>query len=262
MTTTRKLAPLAALVALSLLTSGCGTDADGGGAADGGSSPTPAAGDEAPAEPSPEPTAEPEVDEPEDEPTPDRPTAPPKKSVAAGTVGGGSAATAEGKGDAEVTFVRDGEFAVVIELDCARCDGTTVLTGPGRGTPFGEADGALTGEYLMDVFEGSDAEQSVWIAADGPWTLRFSSWNDLTPQAGPWSGTGSTVIFLGGEAAQAEVSWMPADADDSFQGRYFGTDEAAARMFGDTEEFTDVVELAQPGVLAITTDGEWTVTPG
>ncbi|GAA1984707.1 hypothetical protein GCM10009718_22620 [Isoptericola halotolerans] len=262
MTATRKLVPAASLVVLALLTGGCGTDVDGGGAPDGGSSQTPVAGAEASAEPSPEPTAEPEVEEPEEEPAPERPTAPPEKSVAAGTVAEGSAATAEGKGDAEVTFERDGEFAVVVELDCARCEGPTVLTGPDRMTPFGEADGALTGEYLMDVFQDSEPEQSLWVAADGPWSLRLSSWNDLTPEPGPWSGSGSTVIFLGGDAETAEVSWTPAGAGDSFQGRYFGTEEAAARMFGDSEEFTDDIELAQPGVLAITTDGEWSITPG
>lgn len=264
MITSRRTAlPLLTVVAASFLLGGCvdvGAGEDGGASASVGEAPSPTV--TSPPEPSTEPSSGPTA-EPSAEPSagPERPTAPPERSVEAGTVAEGSAATVEGKGDAEVTFVRDGEFAVVIELDCARCEGTTVLTGPDRTTPFGEADGALTGEYLMDVFEGSDAEQSVWIAADGPWTLRFSSWNDLSPEAGPWSGTGSTVVFLGGDAEQAEVTWKPAGPEDSFQGRFFGTDSAATRMFGDTEKFTDVVDLAQPGVLAITTDGEWSVTP-
>lgn len=167
---------------------------------------------------------------------------------------------AEGKGDAEVTFKRDGEFAVVVHLDCSTCSGTTVLTAPERMSPFGESDGALAGDYLMDVFKGSSAEQSVWLAADGPWSLRFESWNDLAPVSGKQSGEGSTVLALGDTASGIDVEFTPAGPDDQFSGRYFSV-SGGPRIFGDSEAFTDSYEVSLPGVLAITTNGSWTVTP-
>lgn len=212
------------------------------------------------ASPTPSPSATPEPT-PEAEPEPDpRPTEAPDQSVAAGTVAAGAPAAAEGKGSAEVTFERDGEFAVVVHLDCSACSGATVLTAPERGTPFGEADGALTGDYLMDVFKDSDPEQSVWLAAEGPWSLRIESWNDLAAVSGEQSGEGSTVLALGDTASAIDVTFTPAGPDDSFSGRYFSV-SGDPRMFGDTEAFTDSYDVSLPGVLAITTNGSWTVTP-
>ncbi|GAB3168304.1 hypothetical protein GCM10027059_30710 [Myceligenerans halotolerans] len=222
---------------------------------------TPAATPTATVSATPEPSAA-ESSAPETEPTPDpRPTAAPDRSVAAGMVAPGVATVAEGKGSAEVTFERDGEFAVVVHLDCSACSGATVLTAPERGTPFGESDGALAGDYLMDVFEGSATEQSVWLVAEGPWSLRLESWNDLAPVTGRQSGDGSTVLALGDTASGIDVEYTPAGPDDSFSGRYFSV-SGEPRMFGDTQAFTDSYEVSLPGVLAITTNGSWTVTPG
>ncbi|MCP2283839.1 hypothetical protein APR04_002752 [Promicromonospora umidemergens] len=197
----------------------------------------------------------------EAEPTPDpRPTAAPARSVAAGTVAPGVPAVAEGRGNAEVTFERDGEFAVVVHLDCSGCSGATILTGPERGTPFGAADGVLTGSYLMDVFTGTDPEQSVWLVAKGPWSLRFESWNDLAPVTGKQAGEGSTVLALGDTASSIDVEFTPAGPDDMFAGRYFGV-SGDSQMFGDSVAFTDSYDVSLPGVLAITTNGSWAVTP-
>lgn len=191
-----------------------------------------------------------------------RPTTAPAQVVTAGAVAEGVPAQAAGVGSAEVTYTRGGEFAVVIVLDCAACAaGTlpTVLTGPGRMTPYDEGAGPLVGSYLMDVFEGSAPEQSVWLQADGPWSLRFESWNDLPATTGPRSGTGSTVLRLADQGAHAEVTWAPAGPDDGFSGRFFGIGDQ--QLFGDDEAFTEVVELPMPGIFAIRTAGTWTVTP-
>ncbi|MDR7385331.1 hypothetical protein [Promicromonospora iranensis] len=219
------------------------------------SEPAPPRADVTPEAPAPEA-------EPTPEPTPDlRPTEAPARSVAAGTVAEGAPAAAEGRGSAEVTFERDGEFAVVVHLDCSACSGATVLTGPDRGTPFGAADGALAGDYLMDVFKGGDPEQAVWLAAEGPWSLRFESWNDLAPVTGEQSGDGSKVLAFGDTATRLDVEFAPAGPDDSFAGRYFSV-SGSPRVFGDSVAFTDSYDVSLPGVLAITTNGSWTVTPG
>jgi hypothetical protein len=99
----------------------------------------------------------------------------------------------------------------------------------------------------------------VWLQADGPWSIRFESWNDLPPTTGPQSGTGSTVLHMADEGSHAEVAWTPAGPGDVFSGRFFGTGDQS--LFGDDEAFTEVVELPMPGVFAIRTDGSWSVTP-
>lgn len=190
-----------------------------------------------------------------------RPTAPPAQSLAAGTVAEGSSAGISGEGSAEITFVRGGEFAVVIALDCAECVGPTVITAPGRMSPYGESEGSLQGSYLADVFEGSEPEQSLWLVADGAWTLEMSSWNDLPPQTGVVKGEGSQVLLLAGESPSSLVTWEPATASDSFQGRYFGSSRVDALTFGDTAAFSEGFEMQRPGVIAITTDGTWSIEP-
>ena len=111
----------------------------------------------------------------------------------------------------------------------------------------------------MDVFEGSAPEQSVWLQADGPWSIRFESWNDLPAATGPQSGTGSTVVRVSDQGTRAEVSWAPAGPGDVFSGRFFGDGDQL--VFGNDEAFTEVMELPMPGILAIRTRGAWTVTP-
>ncbi len=208
------------------------------------------------------------VEEPTEEPTEEaadplagRPTAPPAQAVDAGTVAAGAPAGASGTGSAEVTFVRDGELAVVVHLDCGDCAGTRAFMAPTGVTPYPGTLGETTGAYLMDVFEDSDPQQSIWLETEGDWSVRLESWNDLPPVTGAQSGTGSTVLRLDGTASSAEVSWNPAGPEDSFQGRYFGVTREASRMFGDTEAFTETFDLVLPGVLAVKTAGTWSVTP-
>ena len=191
-----------------------------------------------------------------------RPTAAPAQRVAAGAVADGTPAQVTGADSAQVTYTRGGEFAVVIVLDCTACAaGTlpTVLTGPERMTPYDESAGPLAGSYLMDLFVGSAPEQSVWLQAEGPWSIRFESWNDLPPTTGPQTGTGSTVLYVADQGTHAEVTWVPAGPDDDFSGRFFGTGDQ--QLFGNDKAFTEVVDLPMPGVFAIRTAGTWTVIP-
>ena len=209
-----------------------------------------------------EPTEDP-TEEPTEatDPLADRPTEPPAQAVDAGTVAAGAPATASGTGSAAVTFVRDGEFAVVVHLDCGDCAGTRAFMAPTEVTPYPGTLGEATGSYLMDVFEDSDPQQSIWLETPGDWSVRLESWNDLPPVTGAQQGTGSTVLRLDGTATSAEVSWTPAGPGDSFQGRYFGVTREASRMFGDSEAFTETFDLVLPGVLAVKTAGAWSVTP-
>jgi len=248
--TTRPAAALASLVPVLLIVAACGS----GGEPD---QTTTATASTAAATPTPSVTPTPTVTVPSG-----RPTAAPAQVVTAGAVADGAPAQVTGVGSAAVTYTRGGEFAVVIVLDCSACAAgavPTVLTGPDRITPYDEGSGPLVGSYLMDVFEGSAPEQSVWLQAEGPWSIRFESWNDLPAMPGPQSGTGSTVVYLSDQGTHAEVTWTPAGPDDDFSGRFFGTGEQ--QVFGNDEAFTEVVDLPMPGIFAIRTHGAWTVTP-
>ncbi|NUU16142.1 hypothetical protein HP550_02610 [Cellulomonas humilata] len=240
----------ASLVPLLLLVTACGS----GGA--------PAQQTVAPASTPPAATSEAAAPTPAVTVTPERPTAAPAQRVDSGAVAEDAPALATGSGSAEVTYTRTGEFAVVIVLDCTACAaGTspTVLTGPGLMSPYDEGPGPLAGSYLMDVFEGSAPEQSVWLQAEGPWSIRFESWNDIPATTGPQSGTGSVVLHLADQGTHAEVTWTPAGPGDGFSGRFFGQGDQL--VFGNDEAFTEVVDVPMPGILAIRTDGAWTVTP-
>lgn len=210
--------------------------------------------------PAERPTAKPSP-EPEATPADGRPTAPPQQRVAAGTVAEGRAAVIGGTGSAEVTFDRDGEFAVVVHLDCTDCAGDSVLTGPGRRSPWGAGLAGAEVAYLVDVFADSDPEQSLWLATEGDWSMRLESWNDLEQLTGEQTGSGATVLFLGDTAPAVRLQYEPADGEDKFSGRYFGVVREAARMFGDSAAMDETVDLELPGVLAISTRGSWTVTP-
>ena len=54
--------------------------------------------------------------------------------------------------------------------------------------------------------------------------------------------------------------FQPASADDSFSGRVFTTSDSP-KLFGNTEAFSEVYDVDLPGVMAIQTNGTWTVTP-
>lgn len=197
-------------------------------------------------------------------PTPE-PTTPPTaealaQTVDAGALVEGSTATASGDGPSNVTYSRQGEFAVVIALDCSACTGTATVTAPGRMSPLGESTAPMNGSYLMDVFKEDPVDQTLIVEATGPWSVTLSSWNDLPLVSGAQSGTGPTVLFFRDDVAHVSVDFTPAGPDDSFQGRVFTTSDRP-QLFGDSAAFSEVFDADLPGVMSIQTNGSWTVTP-
>lgn len=190
----------------------------------------------------------------------------PDQQLHAGVVGDGVPATLGGTGPAVVGFTRQGDIAVVVDLDCSACQGPVEVTQPDRSSPWGEGVAPFRGAYLVDIFKDTAPEQVVVVRAEGSWTVTLQSWNDLAPVTGAQQGTGSTVLFLGDTASGIQVTYTPAGPDDRFSGRAFSAVEVGPTgpesvLFGDDAAFTETYELAFPGVLAITTDGTWAVTP-
>lgn len=232
------------IVAMALLVSGCA-----------------GAADEAP--PSPARTQPPRIaDLVTPSPTPTAPATeePLALTVDAGVVAEGTFATISGEGPSNVTYQRQGEFAVVIDLDCSACAGATVVTAPGRMSPLGEAAAPMRGSFLMDVFKEDPVNQIFIVKTEGAWTVTMQSWNDLPYVSGPQSGTGPAVLFFSDDVPRVTVDYTPADADDKFSGRVFTTSDNP-HMFGDSVAFSEVFDADLPGVMAITTKGSWSVTP-
>jgi len=207
---------------------------------------------------SPTPTPAPT---PEPEPEPERPL------VNAGAVAEGAPATVSGEGPARIAVVRDGDFGVVAQLDCAACTGDVVLTSEGRGSPWGAGPAPLTGTYLVDVLEGTEARQGFLLDAAGPWTLTFSSWNELPVLTGPQQGAGAAVLLLGDTASGARIDYTPAGAGDSLLARVVSAVDVdpatgpASLVLGGDEALSETADVALPGVVALSTNGTWTVTP-
>jgi hypothetical protein len=216
-------------------------------------------------EPVPEQTVAappPSVETPTPVPTPTETVAPPAGPIVdAGTVANGSYAVASGTGSATISFTREGEIGLIASLDCENCTGLVTLTSEGRGSPWGEAQAPMSGEYLVDAFENTPAEQQLLLTAEGDWTITISSWNDIEPVTGKQSGTGSVVLGLSDDGSKVKITYEPSDEADLFMGRFFSVAEGGPQVFGNEDAFTETFDTALPGILAIMTNGSWTVTP-
>lgn len=187
-------------------------------------------------------------------------------TIDAGTVADGEPNTVSGSGSAIITIEAEGGIATVAEVDCTSCTGGLLLTSTDRQQPWGQLEAPTSASYLLGLLEGDD-ELDLVIVAEGDWTVTFLSWNDLEPVTGEQSGTGSTVFWLAEDAPGFEFSYTPEASGESVQVRAISavetTDQGpAAELFGDSEAFTESIELQLPAVVSIMTDtGSWTLTP-
>ncbi|OII11069.1 MULTISPECIES: hypothetical protein [unclassified Curtobacterium] len=235
-----------AVVAAVLLVTGCSVTGD---------APAPNRTEAARATPTATPTPTPT-------PTATRPAiaSPAERTVTAGRVADGSSASASGSGDANVAFTSSGPIAVVVELDCSACTGTATVTAPGRMSPFGRASAPLRASFLTGVLSSDGPEQSVIVEARGSWSVTLRSWNDLPLVSGAQSGKGPAVLFFSDDVSHVTVDYRPAGSGDSFSGRVFTT-SGRPQLFGDSGAFARSYDVDLPGVMAIQTNGTWTVTP-
>jgi hypothetical protein len=127
-------------------------------------------------------------------------------------------------------------------------------------SPLGESKAPLKASYLVSVFKEDSDQQSVLLTATGRWKVTFVSWNDLPLSMGKKSGKGSTVLYLGDRASRLRVTYKPSGKGDSFDARIF-TESAKPLIFGNTDPFTETEKVDLPGVIAISTNGSWTLAP-
>ena len=192
--------------------------------------------------------------------TPRVKTEPPRKKISVDTVTENKAQTVSGSGSALLQLNRQGDFAIVMQLDCSKCKGTMNVTQPDRGSPLGEAKTPMKGAFLFGVTESEWDREAVVLTVNGTWKATFRSWNSLEPKTGRQSGRGSDVIYLADSYSEVIVDYKPKNKSDSFGARIFNS-KGSSRVFGNDEAFVESFESKFPGVIAITTNGKWTVEP-
>jgi hypothetical protein len=192
----------------------------------------------------------------------------PEQTLDAGTVTTGAPVTLSGEGPAVVDFVRGGDFGVVARLDCSTCSGAVEMRDTAEQRVWGSGEAPLTGSYLVDLHADAEAARSLVLDAEGPWSVELSSWEDLPVVTGPQQGTGAAVLRLGDEARGVQLGFTPAGPDDRLVGRAVqdsdlaSPDAAGVLSFGSDSAVEQVpVQLALPGLVALSTAGSWTLTP-
>lgn len=195
---------------------------------------------------------------PTPKPTPKPPPKP--KSISAGTVTDTRSSRSAGSGSAEIRNTRKGNFGVVARLDCSRCRGRVVLTAPGRGSPWEQTTGPVSGSYLIQVTTDEAAKSSVQLTASGPWRLTFLSWNRLPAKHGHVSGHGSDVVFMADQTKHLRVGFRPATKGYQFDARVFSL-SGDSLIFGDDHAFTETEKVDLPAVVAIESHSPWTLAP-
>ncbi|MDR3068449.1 MAG: hypothetical protein LBU50_02985 [Cellulomonas sp.] len=152
-------------------------------------------------------------------------------------------------------------MAVVVTLDCSSCVGTVVLTEYGRWTPLAEGTAPYRATALTEV--GPQDDHLVLVDAEGQWTVGFLNWNYLPLVSGTQTGTGPAVVFFDSSATQLEVTVSDIGADDVVAIRAFAADTTPGgpMLHGWSGPGTDTRKVNLPGVVAISTNGSWTMTP-
>jgi hypothetical protein len=178
----------------------------------------------------------------------------------------GAPVTVTGEGPAVLDFVRGGTFGVVARVDCTTCSGPVALTDT-LGGALGAGDPPLSGSYLVDRLDEDETQRSVVLDAEGPWSVELLAWDDLPVVTGSQQGVGAAVLRIGDTASSAQLAYTPADAEDTLSAR--GVPEAdlatvgtpGAIAFGADSAVEQSMTVPLPGVVVLSTEGAWTLTP-
>lgn len=208
--------------------------------------------------------AGPAADEPVDTALPTLPAAGaldlPAPDLDLGTVGTGAPVTARESGSASVGFDAPEDVALIATLDCSACTGDIALTSPDRGSAWGTGTAPLTATYLVDL-TGPAVPDRVDVAAEGDWTLTLSSSEDLTAVTGDQTGTGPVVLRLTEGGSHVRVTYTPAATGDELVLRVVSEADGTATTSGADTAIDQVMPITTPALIALDTDGSWSVQP-
>ena len=168
--------------------------------------------------------------------------------------------TYTGKGD-NVVKIEKAAGPAILTFTCAKCSGNTIVQSDGADPLLVNTIGAYSGKKAIDVTDGSTTSE-LTIKATGAWKVTVGGLDQATQATGtaPVTGKGDDVIVLSGNTTTAAITnkgdqnfivqATPADG---------GYPDLAVNTIG---SYTGTVPMAAPALVQITSDGNWSVTPG
>ncbi|MBF4635113.1 hypothetical protein ITJ38_11920 [Agreia pratensis] len=181
-------------------------------------------------------------------------------TLSAGTVADGAPASLSGSGSAIVNFELDPALMVVVDLDCSACTGEVVVSAPTRKNPLGTSQAPLTASYLNAVLDDDSPSQGITVKATGSWNLKITTSGDYPTVSGTQSGSGPRVLNFSDSASHIAVDYTPLDGADSLFLRVFPL-SGHTKIFGNDDALVETLDADVPGIVAVSTNGSWTLTP-
>lgn len=189
-------------------------------------------------------------------PTPSKtPTPTPTTQPAAPSSVAFATVTKSGTGDDVVKLPVD--QPLVADISCPACQGNFSVKTDGTGTDDSlpvNTIGAYTGRHIVGAQNGSTI--ATWtISADSAWTITLSDLSVLKRYSGEASGTGDDAFWVTGTPTAAAITNQ---GKGNFVVESYGADDPLA--VNEIGNYTGTVPIAA-GVIQITSDGSWTLTP-
>jgi hypothetical protein len=162
-----------------------------------------------------------------------------------------------GKGDDVVTITKDSGPAVV-SFECAKCSGNTVLQSDGFDTLLVNEIGSYKGRHLIDANDGS-MTSTLTVKATGSWKITVASGLASAMKGDTAvSGHGDDVALLSGGISKAAITNKGGKSNFVVQAySNNGFPDLAVNTIGG---YSGTVPIDGPAVLAIKSDGDWSVT--
>ncbi len=162
-----------------------------------------------------------------------------------------------GKGDDVVTIKKDSGPGIVT-FECPRCSGNTVLQSDGRDSLLVNTIGSYSGRHLIDATDGS-VTSTLTVKATGSWKITVASGLASAQRAeSNANGHGDDVVLLTGKISKAAITNK--GGNSNFVVQVYdssGIPDLAVNTIGG---YSSTVPIHGPAVLAITSNGDWTVT--
>jgi hypothetical protein len=162
----------------------------------------------------------------------------------------------QGRGDDVVPVTRTGP--TIVEFSCPQCGSNTVLESDGADSVLVNTIGAYSGMRALDMADGSTTSQ-LTVKADSAWTLTLGGFDLATHANGPVSGHGDDVVVDTGSASAATII-NQGSANFVVQDISQATDSMDL-VVNEIGDYTGTDPIALPGIIEITSDGSWSITP-
>jgi hypothetical protein len=165
-----------------------------------------------------------------------------------------------GRGNAVVPITKDPGPAIV-QFECDKCTGNTVLKSDGPESVLVNAIGAYSGRRPIDLQEGSNTT-TITVGASESWRMTVSSGlvaARASVEGAPLTGQGDDVVIMNGNATTAHVT------NSGLSGFVVyvvpvqsATVNLAVRTTG---AYDGTISLTSPAIVIVESTGTWTIAP-